>query len=62
LLVISSLCRLPAIVPITSLLLNFLRPRLWTLSHPEIAIAAFDCTNPDEQADVLALMLSNPRA
>ncbi len=28
----------------------------------EIAIAAFDRTDPDEQADVLALMLSNPRA
>lgn len=28
----------------------------------EIALAAFGCADPDEQADVLALMLSNPRA
>jgi hypothetical protein len=32
------------------------------LDAAEIAIAAFDRCNPDEQADVLALMLSNPRA
>jgi hypothetical protein len=28
----------------------------------EIAIAAFDRVDPDERSDVLALMLSNPRA